>query len=72
MNKSPHELLAEHALRTLPDSLAARRRLLEAARFVLPRNSDLRAEAAILIRTLNSHEVAQREFLFGHGKDGQQ
>ncbi len=58
------EKIVKHALGTLPDSIAARRELLDAARRACPKNSPLRQHAALLVRTLDAHERAQQEFCF--------
>lgn len=66
-NTSATEKLAAHAIRTLPDSISARKELLAAARMALPKNSQIRQQAALLIRQLEAHEAAQQEFIFTNG-----
>lgn len=61
-------VLADYALRNLPDSLSERRRLLAIIRDAAPHNSEPRAQAAILLRHLNAMDRAQGELGLGVSK----
>jgi hypothetical protein len=62
MTTQPHnEILAAHALATLPDSISKRKNLLTAIAGSLPRGNEFRTAAQLLLRTLECHEAAQRD-----------
>jgi len=57
---SSAEALVAHALRTLPDSIRARRPLLAACAIVLPVGHPLRKHVVEMLRTLIEHDRLQQ------------
>jgi hypothetical protein len=55
----PIEFLAMHAITTLPDSTAARKRLLGAVTGALPRGSEARLTAHAILRSMQTQEQLQ-------------
>ena len=55
------EHLGHHALETLPDSLRARRELLESVRRALKRGSETRQRAAYLLKLIEEQDKVQAE-----------
>ena len=64
MSKEHWEILIEAIVGSLPDSMALRKRRLVALRTVLPKQHDLWPAVDELLRCLDLHEIAQREFRF--------
>lgn len=64
MNSHMYDLLADHIVGTLPDSVAGRRILLTNLAETLPRTNEKRAAVLTVLATLDQHVIAQREFPF--------
>ncbi len=64
MNPNTYNLLADHIVGTLPDSVAGRRALLTNLAETLPRTNEKRAAVLTVLATLDQHVIAQREFPF--------
>lgn len=58
------EVMAAHALQTLPDSLSRRRELLNAIVRTAQRGSDVRSSALYHLALLNEMDKAQATFVF--------
>lgn len=58
---NPSEFLAMHAIATMPDSLAARKRLLGAITGSLPRNNPTRLTAQAILHTIKQQEELQAQ-----------
>lgn len=70
--KSSPEILVEHALGTLPDSIAARKRLLMAVAHVIRGNHPEFKRVAMMLVYLERHEAAQAKLPFAKPEqDGQ-
>jgi hypothetical protein len=61
---NPTEFLAMHAIATLPDSTAARKRLLGAITGALPRNNETRLTAQAILHAMKQQDELQERLAF--------
>jgi hypothetical protein len=65
---NPVEFLAMHAVATLPDSLAARKRVLGAVTGALPRNNETRITATAILQSIRQQEDLQAQLALTFSK----